>query len=182
MLADAYLKRSDYADAAIDVMISIASAEKNNKFCDEVVGVSHLTLMLAARGLDLVAVEPNYAMCTNGLERTEKLINVRWHEETGQASGQVAQAFDIVPFGSSYNVCDRQQVPKEIARILKLRGWFACMWSNRRLEDQIQSQIEALLRYGWRDMAMASAAKIRRPLSMPAFFGSTCSFGLPCDA
>ena len=31
-LADAYLKRPDYADAAIDAMLSIAGAEKLTKF------------------------------------------------------------------------------------------------------------------------------------------------------
>jgi len=145
-LADAYLKRPDYADAAIDAMLSIAGAEKGDKFCDVGAGVAHLTLMLAARGLDVVAVEPNDAMRANGIKRTEKFANVRWHEGTGEATGQVAQAFDMVTFGSSFNVCDRQQALKETARILKPRGWFACMWNHRQLEDPIQAQIEAIIK------------------------------------
>ena len=145
-LADAYLKRPDYADAAIDAMLSIAGAEKGEKFCDVGAGVAHLTLMLAARGLDVVAVEPNDAMRANGIKRTEKLGNVRWHEGTGEATGQAAQAFDMVTFGSSFNVCDRQQALMETARILKPRGWFACMWNHRQLEDPIQAQIEAIIK------------------------------------
>lgn len=144
-LADAYLKRPDYADAAIDAMLSIAGAEKGDKFCDVGAGVAHLTLMLAARRLDVVAVEPNDAMRANGIKRTEKLGNVRWHEGTGEATGQAAQVFDMVTFGSSFNVCDRQQALKETARILKPRGWFACMWNHRQLEDRIQAQIEAII-------------------------------------
>lgn len=145
-LADAYLKRPDYADAAIDAMLSIAGAEKKDKFCDVGAGVAHLTLMLAARGLDVVAVEPNDAMRANGIKRTEKLGNVRWHEGTGEATGQTEQTFDMVTFGSSFNVCDRQQALKETARILKPRGWFACMWNHRQLEDPIQAQIEAIIK------------------------------------
>lgn len=145
-LADAYLKRPDYADAAIDAMLSIAGAEKGDKFCDVGAGVAHLTLMLAARSLDVVAVEPNDAMRANGIKRTEKLANVRWHEGTGEATGQAAQAFDMVTFGSSFNVCDRQQALKETARILKPRGWFACMWNHRQLDDPIQAQIEAIIK------------------------------------
>lgn len=145
-LADAYLKRPDYADAAIDAMLSIVGAEKGDKFCDVGAGVAHLTLMLAARGLDIVAVEPNDAMRTNGIKRTEKLANVVWHEGTGEATGQATQAFDIVTFGSSFNVCDRQDALKETARILKPRGWFACMWNHRQLDDPIQSQIEAIIK------------------------------------
>lgn len=145
-LADAYLKRPDYADAAIDAMLSIAGAEKSDKFCDVGAGVAHLTLMLAARDLDVVAVEPNDAMRANGIKRTEKHANVRWHEGTGEATGQTAQAFDMVTFGSSFNVCDRQQALKETARILKPRGWFACMWNHRQLEDPIQARIEAIIK------------------------------------
>ncbi|WP_331693069.1 methyltransferase domain-containing protein [Pseudomonas sp. ZY71] len=145
-LADAYLKRPDYADAAIDAMLSIAGAEQGDKFCDVGAGVAHLTLMLAARGLDVTAVEPNDAMRGNGIKRTAELPNVKWHEGTGEATGQAAQAFDMVTFGSSFNVCDRQQALKETARILKPRGWFACMWNHRNLEDPIQARIEAIIK------------------------------------
>lgn len=145
-LADAYLKRPDYADAAIDAMLSIAGAEKGDKFCDVGAGVAHLTLMLAARALDVVAVEPNDAMRSNGVKRTEKFANVRWHEGTGEATGQAEKAFDMVTFGSSFNVCDRQQALKETARILKPRGLFACMWNHRQLDNPIQSRIEAIIK------------------------------------
>jgi ubiquinone/menaquinone biosynthesis C-methylase UbiE len=145
-LADAYLKRPDYADAAINAMLLIAGAEKGDKFCDVGAGVAHLTLMLAARSLDVVAVEPNDAMRANGIKRTEKLVNVRWHEGTGEATGQATQAFNMVTFGSSFNVCDRRQALTETARILKPRGWFACMWNHRQLDDPIQMQIEAIIK------------------------------------
>jgi ubiquinone/menaquinone biosynthesis C-methylase UbiE len=145
-LADAYLKRPDYADAAIDAMLAITGAEKGDKFCDVGAGVAHLTLMLAARGLDVTAVEPNDAMRANGIKRTAALPNVSWHEGTGEQTGQVAKGFDMVTFGSSFNVCDRQQALHETARILKPRGWFACMWNHRQLDDPIQSEIEAIIK------------------------------------
>ncbi|RIX44755.1 MAG: class I SAM-dependent methyltransferase [Rhodocyclales bacterium GT-UBC] len=145
-LADAYLKRPDYADAAIDAMLSIAGAQKGDCFCDIGAGVAHLTLMLASRGLDVVAVEPNDAMRNNGIKRTQNLTNVRWHEGTGEVTGQAAGVFDMVTFGSSFNVCDRQRALKETARILKPRGWFACMWNHRLLEDPIQAKIEAIIK------------------------------------
>jgi ubiquinone/menaquinone biosynthesis C-methylase UbiE len=145
-LADAYLKRPDYADAAIDAMLSIAGAEKGDKFCDVGAGVAHLTMMLAARSLDVVAVEPNDAMRANGIKRTVDMANVRWHEGTGEVTGQTSDTFDMVTFGSSFNVCDRQQALKETARILKPRGWFACMWNHRHLEDPIQARIEAIIK------------------------------------
>ena len=61
-LADAYLKHPDYAEAAINAMLSIAGVKKGMKICDMGAGVAHLTLMLASRGMGIVAVEPNDAM------------------------------------------------------------------------------------------------------------------------
>ncbi len=145
-LADAYLKRPDYADAAVDAMLLIADLEKGGRVCDVGAGVAHLTLMLAKRGLNIVAVEPNDAMRANGIKRTEKFADVRWYEGTGEATGQMAQSFDMVTFGSSFNVCDRQQALKETARILKPDGWFACMWNHRQLEDPIQASIESIIK------------------------------------
>ncbi len=145
-LADAYLKRPDYSDAAIDAMLAIAHIERGSMVCDVGAGVAHLTLMLAARGLVVTAVEPNDAMRTNGVKRTARFPEVQWHEGVGEDTGQPEKTFDIVTFGSSFNVCDRPVTLRETARILKPRGWFACMWNHRRLDDTVQSEIESIIR------------------------------------
>ena len=145
-LADAYLSRPDYADSAIDAMLSIAAAGPDDQVCDVGAGVAHLTLMLAGRGCNVVAVEPNDAMRAHGISRTEQYKNVRWCEGTGEATHQAAQEFDLVTFGSSFNVCERQQALKETARILKPGGWFACMWNHRDLSDPIQTEIENIIK------------------------------------
>ena len=72
-LASAYLKRPDYSDAAIDAMLSIAGAKKKDRFCDIGAGAAHLTLLLAAREVDVVAVEPNDSMRAYGIERTKTI-------------------------------------------------------------------------------------------------------------
>ncbi len=144
-LADAYLKRPDYADPAIHAMLAITGVQKG-KVCDIGAGVAHLTLMLAARGFNVVAVEPNDAMRENGKQRTASLSEVLWFEGTGEQTGQDDQSFELVTFGSSFNVCDRQEALKETARILKPKGWFACMWNHRRLDDPIQAKIESIIK------------------------------------
>ena len=144
-LADAYLKRGDYSDAAIDALLTLVACSKGSKVCDVGAGVAHLTLMLAHRKLDVVAVEPNDAMRANGIKRTQELSNVIWAEGTGEATNQATEAFDLVTFGSSFNVCERQEALKETARILKPGGWFACMWNHRRLDDPIQKKIETII-------------------------------------
>jgi ubiquinone/menaquinone biosynthesis C-methylase UbiE len=145
-LADAYLQRPDYSDAAIDAMLTLAGLAHGDKVCDVGAGVAHLTLMLAERGLDVVAVEPNDAMRANGVKRTQAYSNVHWYEGTGEVTGQSANTFDMVTFGSSFNVCDRQLALVETARILKPHGYFACMWNHRQLDDPIQARIESIIR------------------------------------
>jgi ubiquinone/menaquinone biosynthesis C-methylase UbiE len=145
-LANAYIQRPDYSDVSIDAMLSIAKVKKGDKFCDVGAGVAHLTLMLAERGMDVTAVEPNDAMRSNGLSRTHKFSNVRWCEGTGENTGQSDSEFDMVTFGSSFNVCDRKVALSETARILKPGGWFSCMWNHRDLNDPIQSNIELIIK------------------------------------
>jgi ubiquinone/menaquinone biosynthesis C-methylase UbiE len=155
-LAQAYLKRPDYAEVAIDAMLAIMGARKGDKICDVGAGLAHLTLILAARDMDVTAVEPNDAMRANGIKRTKELTNVRWHEGTGEQTGQPSRSFDIVTFGSSFNVCDRPAALRETARILRPGGWFACLWNHRQLDDPIQTQIEANIKNRLRDYSYGS--------------------------
>jgi ubiquinone/menaquinone biosynthesis C-methylase UbiE len=171
-LADAYLKRPDYADAAVDAMLSIAGVMRKSRVCDVGAGVAHLTLMLAARGHDVVAVEPNDAMRANGMQRTESFGNVRWHEGTGESTGQASGSFDMVTFGSSFNVCDRQRALDETARILKPRGWFACLWNHRDLEDPIQARIEEIIKQHVKGYGYGS-----RREDQTEVIGTNCFFG-----
>lgn len=145
-LAEAYLKRPDYADAAIDAMISTAGVKSGAQVCDIGAGVAHLTLMHAARGMNVHSVEPNDNMRALGIKRTSDLDNVTWFEGTGEQSGRPAKAYDLVTFGSSFNVVRREEALVETARILKDGGWFACMWNHRDIEETVQRRIEDIIR------------------------------------
>ena len=132
---------------AINSLLAITGKKgRAKKCCDIDAGIAHLTLMLAAHGIDITAVEPNKAMRDNGIKRTNTLTNVTWSEGTGEARGQPRNIFDLVTFGSSFNVCDRDLALKETSRILKPGGWFACLWNHRSLENEIQLTIESIIR------------------------------------
>lgn len=144
-LAEAYLKRPDYAYKAIDRILEISNVKSNDCVCDVGAGVAHLTLMLAKRGLKVVAVEPNDKMRENGIKRTKDYANVVWEEGVGEATGQNPDSFSLVTFGSSFNVTDRQLALNETHRILKKDGWFTCLWNHRDLNDPIQKEIEKII-------------------------------------
>lgn len=150
-LAEAYLKRPDYAQNAIDEMLRIAKVKSGDKACDVGAGAAHLTIKLAEYGLRVWAVEPNDAMRANGVKRTSRFQNVQWFEGVGEQTGMEDDQFALVTFGSSFNVCNRLEALKETKRILKENGWFACMWNHRDLDDPLQQEIEALLKAEIRD-------------------------------
>jgi ubiquinone/menaquinone biosynthesis C-methylase UbiE len=138
-LAKAYLERPDYADCALDAMLKAAGLGVGAYACDVGAGVAHLTRKLEDRGLRVVAIEPNDAMRSLGSARTRAAL---WYEGTGEDTRQPDATFDLVTFGSSFNVTDRARALAETARIARHRGWFACMWNHRDLEDPLQKSIE----------------------------------------
>lgn len=143
-LAEAYLKRPDYAQSAIDKMLEIAGVKQGDAVCDVGAGAAHLTLKLAEYGLQVCAVEPNDAMRKNGIHKTSQHQNVQWFEGVGEHTGMESGKFNLVTFGSSFNVCNRHEALEESKRILKDKGWFACMWNHRDLEDPLQKEIEEI--------------------------------------
>ena len=145
-LAEAYLKRPNYSTEAVSEIIRIAGINNNSCICDIGAGAAHLTIELAKYGMEIYAIEPNDAMRKNGILRTRELENVYWYEGVGEDTKMEDGKFDLVTFGSSFNVCNRKLALIESARILKKGGWFACMWNHRDLENPIQMQIEKVIK------------------------------------
>ncbi|MBI4616308.1 MAG: class I SAM-dependent methyltransferase [Planctomycetes bacterium] len=140
-----YDKRADYAGEAIDALLTLARLRKDVPIVDIGAGTGKLTRMLLARGFEVRAVEPNRAMRELGVQNTAGM-RVTWSEGTGEETLLPAASFDLVTFGSSFNVTDRPRALREAARILAPRGWFACMWNHRDLDDPIQALCERTIR------------------------------------
>lgn len=144
-LAKAYLKRPSYSDEAIEKMLQLANISKGDMACDVGAGTAHLTIALADHGLSVTAIEPNDAMREQGVKRTKGFDGISWHTGTGEDTQQESGCFDIVTFGSSFNVTNQQAALKETHRILKPNSWFAAMWNHRNLSDPIQKDIEEII-------------------------------------
>ncbi len=155
-LADAYLYRPDYASVAIHKMLELAGVKSGSSTCDIGAGAAHLTLELAKYGLNVYAVEPNDAMRANGIKRTQQYTNIQWFEGTGEQTGMNSNSFDLVTFGSSFNVCNRQKALIETNRILKSGGYFVCMWNHRDLNDPLQHKIEQIIKHNIPDYTYGS--------------------------
>lgn len=144
-LAEHYDKRADYADEAIDTMLEITKPGRARPIADIGAGTGKLTKMLIARGYEVWAVEPNDAMRIRGIKNTADAL-VRWTIGTGEQTGLPDASCDLVAFGSSFNVTDRPKTLKEVARIARSHGWFACMWNHRDIDDDVQRLCEKIIR------------------------------------
>lgn len=145
-LAKAYVNRPNYAKAAIDRIVETAGVSKGAYVCDVGAGVAHLTIPLLERGLIVDALEPNDAMRALGRQRTSGFDGIRWFAAVGEETGMADHSYQLVTFGSSFNVTDRPAALRETARIAKPRGWFTCLWNHRDLDDPLQAKVEDIIR------------------------------------
>lgn len=144
-LAAYYDKRPNYATDAVSTLLDLAEAGAGVPVADIGAGTGKLTSLLASRGCAVTAVEPNDAMRARGIENTAG-TSVVWTDGTAEHTGLASGAFRLATFGSSFNVTDRMRTLDEVARLLCPRGWFACMWNHRDLEDPTQAMIEGIIR------------------------------------
>ena len=140
-----YDRRADYARAAIERLLQATGCTRGTVVADVGAGTGKLTKELLALGLDVKSVEPNDAMRGFGIENTRG-GTVAWSDGTGEATGLADASVHAAFFGSSFNVVDQQACLKEVARILRPRGWFGCMWNHRELADPIQAAIEGTIK------------------------------------
>jgi len=146
ILAQTYSNRPDYSAGGIDALFAICKLAAEDRGCDIGAGSGHLTLPLLQRGLTVDAVEPNAEMRQLGISRTKSQPHVQWFEGTGEKTGREGNAYSLVTFGSSFNVVDRPAALLETKRLLRSRGWFACMWNHRDLDDPLQAEVEGIIR------------------------------------
>lgn len=143
-MSEVYLARPDYSPEALEKICRISGLQPGDKVCDVGAGVAHLSLPLEAYGCYVDAVEPNDDMRTTGAKRT-KGKNIVWHEGVAENTGRPAGEYDLVTFGSSFGVCDREKAMQETARLLKPLKWFVCLWNHRDFTDPIQKHIEDII-------------------------------------
>ncbi len=145
-LAQYFDKRPPYDSRIITRCLKRTGVKAGMKACDIGAGTGILARLLLDYGLKLVAIEPEPAMRDIGIKRTSSFSDVEWLHGYGEDTGQPDNEFDLVTFGSSFNVVDRHRALTETGRILKPAGWFICLWNHRDLEDALQAKIEQIIK------------------------------------
>ena len=148
-LAVKYSKfRPGYSESVLSALLCLTNHPPPTiDFVDVGAGTGIWTRMVADRGCrSITAVEPNDEMRRLGMKRTKKYADVSWYEAVAENTEQPSHTFDIVTFGSSFTVTDRPLALRETDRLLKPKGWFACMVNHRDLSDPIQNTIESIIK------------------------------------
>jgi ubiquinone/menaquinone biosynthesis C-methylase UbiE len=156
--AHTYDKRADYSVGAINELITSVKATGELPVADIGAGTGKLTKLLLASGLTVDAVEPNNNMRCYGISNTQG-GSVKWHEGTGENIPLDDDQYQCVFFGSSFNVVDPVITLKEVKRILKPKGFFACMWNHRDITDSLQKDIEGIIHSALPDYDYGSRRK-----------------------
>ncbi|MDI2034994.1 class I SAM-dependent methyltransferase [Paenarthrobacter nitroguajacolicus] len=90
-------------------------------------GTGKFTALLAARGLEVAAVDPSTDMLEQ-LRKTHPGITAL--EGTAEATGLADSAFDVVSVAQAWHWCEPYAASTEIARILRPHGVLGLIWNQ----------------------------------------------------
>ena len=82
---------------------------------------------------EMIAVEPNNAMRSKGMQQSEDLA-IKWVQGSGEATKQESSSHDLLTMASSFHWTDFSAALAEFYRVLQPGGWFAALWNPRFIE------------------------------------------------
>jgi SAM-dependent methyltransferase len=127
-MAAVYDARPPYPPALVDALAALAPAR--GRVADLGAGIGHLALPLAARGLDVAAIEPAADMLARLRADAEaRALPVRAEHATAEATPLPSRSIDLVVVADALHFIDAQLVGEEIARVLRPGGALAIVTS-----------------------------------------------------
>ena len=110
-------------------------------------GTGIWTALLAARGLPVIALEPNAEMRA----AARALTGVRWQGGTAEATGLEGACAQVVTVAQAFHWFRARDALREFARVLSPGGRLALVWNRRRRDDPFTN--------GYRDAILAASAE-----------------------
>ena len=123
-MAHVYDARPPYPAALVDAIAALAPL--GGRVADLGAGTGHIALPLAARGLDVTAVEPAREMLDRlSAAAADRGLAVRAAHATAEATPIAARSIDLVVVADALHFIDAQLVAEEIGRVLGRSGALA---------------------------------------------------------
>ncbi|MDP2313295.1 MAG: class I SAM-dependent methyltransferase [Pseudomonadota bacterium] len=137
LVTDYAAARPSYPDALFDWILGRA---RGTRVADLGCGTGIATRQLAARGVDVVGIDPNHAMLAEA-----RRTGGRYLEGEATATGLAAASVDLVTVAQAMHWFDLDPSLAEIRRVLAPRGVAVAFW-NLRSGGPFMDSYDALLR------------------------------------
>ena len=134
--------RPSYPPAALDALFDGLGDADDVLAADLGAGTGISSRLLAGRGAQVLAIEPNAAM----REAAEPHPRVEWIAGTAESTGLGEASVDLVTAFQAFHWFDRVQALREIVRILRPGGRAAAIYNERDEKDSFTAAYGDLVR------------------------------------
>jgi SAM-dependent methyltransferase len=121
--------RPSYPPALVDWVLGLPGLPERPDVADVACGTGITTRLFAARGCDVIGVDPNEDMLA--FARAEGGPRVNLVKGTAEATGLPAASVDLVVVGQGFHWFALGAAVAELGRILRPGGWCAAFWNTR---------------------------------------------------
>ena len=140
------LHRPGYPPAIVDLLTRECGLSGDSVIADVAAGTGLLSEIFLARGLNVIAVEPNHQMREACTTLTAQYPQLKCVEGAAEATGLSDHSVDLVTVGQAMHWFDLKSTRTEFVRILKKRGWCAIVYNHRRMTgDSFHEGYERIL-------------------------------------
>lgn len=141
--ADRYARyRPSYPDALVDWVVKDAGARAGDPAADVGCGTGLFTRLLAARGLDVVGIDPNEDMLATARAAGG---GARYARGEAAATGLAEKSLALVTVAQAFHWFAVDPAVEELARVLRPGGRAAAVW-NLRGKGAFMDAYDAILR------------------------------------
>jgi SAM-dependent methyltransferase len=150
-LAGTYARfRPSYPAHGIDFIMARCGLGKQSLLVDVGCGTGIASRLFAARGINVVGIEPNTEMrCAAAAEEPDAdsdRLNVTYRQGRAEATGLDAAVADAVLSAQAFHWFEPVATLAEFHRILKPDGWAILMWNERDEQDPMTADYGAVIR------------------------------------
>ncbi|MBW4614271.1 MAG: class I SAM-dependent methyltransferase [Desmonostoc vinosum HA7617-LM4] len=167
--AEDYVKyRPSYPAAVIDIILKDLPPTSQLLAADIGAGTGISSRLLAERGVNVIAIEPNAAM----REAAAPHPLVEFRDGTAESIQIPDQSVDIVTCFQAFHWFNPEPTLLEFRRILKPLGRLAVVWNNRDQEDALTAEYSQIVRTASNNHPAESRMQSVKPLLATPYFGN----------